>query len=757
MKGLLDIWKEMNRSERMQLKAFICLLGILLLLLLIVVGLLCARGGGEEVEPQPSESEEEEEHIPVVEQLHNVWIMEADREGLLCYVDGEERLLQIAVSVSREARGETKLYQTDVTSEPESVKEESGNQAGDSLGQQSHIQEEDGTGQQSRILAGEATGWQSDIQDTNWGTDAWFLALREQVADLVLTDGLVTGVSVKSQKVSGKVLAADQDGVWLEGQGRLEFTSDVQGYRLYREMTGATYRDLRIGFDFADFCLEEGKICAILLTREEAMETIRVLLKNSDYQGIYHDRVELTCDTDYTVQVLPAADSQGTVTSYPAGESLELSFPNTDLGNIAGIWPGQTSDSREEESMELTAQRGTRLLVTPTAQTGRIILQSVHRSQGIPAYRGSLELLWTEGGIVLINELPLEEYLYSVVPSEMPASYPQEALKAQAICARTYAYTHMQRAGYEALGAHVDDSSSYQVYNNILEQEAATAAVKATYGQLLMREDGVTPAETYYYSTSWGYGSDAHVWKTNSADSYGYIVPRHLNRVETSRVLAGDKAVEASAEAVGVEDLTQEDVFAAAIRSTDPGDFEAGEGWYRWTYTVKKLNPDRVLQQLQSRYEANDKLVLTQDGEDYISSPIGSFREIRNLTILTRGAGGVADELLIETDRGTYKVISEHNIRCVLCDGETKVRRQDGSQVAMSTLLPSAFFTIEIAREGEAVVGYNLTGGGFGHGVGMSQNGARSMAAEGYSAGDILRFFYEDCSVKEIYDDTEAD
>lgn len=55
------------------------------------------------------------------------------------------------------------------------------------------------------------------------------------------------------------------------------------------------------------------------------------------------------------------------------------------------------------------------------------------------------------------------------------------------------------------------------------------------------------------------------------------------------------------------------------------------------------------------------------------------------------------------------------------------------------------------------MVGYNLTGGGFGHGVGMSQNGARSMAAEGYGAEEILRFFYEGCSVKEIYDDAEAD
>lgn len=701
MKGLLKCWKEMNRSQRMQLKAFMCLLGIFLLLLLIIAGLLCAGGDDEEdKEPQPSDSEEEEEHIPVVERLHNVWIMEAGGEGLLCYIEGEERLLQLA--------------------EP----------------------------------AG-SDGARSGTEDADWGTDAWLLGLREQVADLELTDGLVTEVSVKSQKVSGKVLAADPGGVWLEGQGRLELAVDAQGYRLYRELAPVTYRDLRVGYDFADFCLEEGRICAILLAREEAMETIRVLLKNSDYQGIYHERVELTCDTDYTVQVLSDVDSQETVIGYSAGESLEITFPDTDLGNIAGVWPGQTPDMRTGENTELTARWGTRLIVTPTVRTGKVILQSVHRSQGIPAYRGSLELLWTQEGIVLVNELPLEEYLYSVVPSEMPASYPREALMAQAICARTYAYTHMQRAGYEELGAHVDDSSSYQVYNNILEQEAATAAVKATYGQLLMREDGVTPAETYYYSTSWGYGSDAHVWKTSSADSYGYIVPRHLSREEIGRVLAGEVA--AAADAAEAEDLTQEDVFAAAIRSTDPGDFEAGEGWYRWTYTVKKLDPDKVLQRLRSRYEANDKLVLTRDGEDYVSSPIGTFKEIRNLTILTRGAGGVADELLIETDRDTYKVISEHSIRYVLCDGETKVLRQDGSQVAMGTLLPRAFFTIEIAREGETVVGYNLTGGGFGHGVGMSQNGARSMAAQGYGAGDILRFFYEGCSVKEIYDDTEAD
>ena len=513
-------WKEMSKSERMQLKALVCLLGVFLLLLLAVVSLLHGRNHEEET---PQQDSVEQEHIPVVEHLHNVWVMEADERGLLCYVAGEERLLQVAASEDLGQRGTAgqpgSAGQGGTIGQPGSA-----GQSG-TMGQSGSAGQGGTIGQPGIVWQPENGLEQGDSQEEDWGTETWCLRVREQVADLELTDGLVTDVELKSQKVSGKVLGVDQEAVWLEGQGRLEFTREVQGYRLYRELMTVTYQDLRIGYDFADFCLEEGKICAILLAREEAMETIRVLLKNSDYQGIYHDRVELTCDTDYTVQVLSAANSQETVTLHTAGERMELTVP-----------------------------KGARLVVKPTVRTGKMILTSIRRSQGIPAYRGSLELLWTEGGTVLINELPLEEYLYSVVPSEMPASYPQEALKAQAICARTYAYTHMQRAGYEALGAHVDDSSSYQVYNNILEQEEATAAVKATYGQLLVREDGVTPAETYYYSTSWGYGSDAHVWKTSAADSYGYIVPRHLSRGEMGRVLTGT-AVETIGEAVGPEEL----------------------------------------------------------------------------------------------------------------------------------------------------------------------------------------------------------
>ena len=101
-------------------------------------------------------------------------------------------------------------------------------------------------------------------------------------------------------------------------------------------------------------------------------------------------------------------------------------------------------------------------------------------TSGQANYRGRLELVRREDGIVVINELPLEEYLYGVVPGEMPASYPLEALKSQAICARTYAYERLQRAGLPEYGAHVDDSTAFQVYQNLAEQGQTTQAVKET-------------------------------------------------------------------------------------------------------------------------------------------------------------------------------------------------------------------------------------------------------------------------------------
>jgi len=315
-------------------------------------------------------------------------------------------------------------------------------------------------------------------------------------------------------------------------------------------------------------------------------------------------------------------------------------------------------------------------------------------------YRGEIiykEASDRENGFVIINELPLEEYLYGVVPSEMPASYPMEALKAQAICARTYAVIYMMNPAYPDYEAHVNDTTSFQVYHNIEEQERTNRAVDETAGMLLMREDGQNLVETFYYSTSCGQTCEA---STNGE-------------------------------------------FKEYISRSYNGDFEAEESWYRWSCKIDHIDKAAMLQRMQKRYEVNHDHVLTMTGKDcYESLPVKELGTIRELFVSKRAEKGVAEELIISTDKNTYIIIGEYNIRYVLNDADAKIVKQDGNMVSMATLLPSAFISLDAIKDDGQVTGYEIMGGGYGHGIGMSQNGAKGMANAGYSTEDILEYFY---------------
>lgn len=677
-------WK-LDKSERMQLKALACILGIILLVILLITRWLLSLQ--EEEVPVP---------VPVITNLQNVWIMEVEDNGLVVFQEGEKVIYPYGTIISTVDDKQQEI--------PYQVPKEN----------------------------------------------------REQVADITLTDGCITQVVVKNEKINGKILSASTDSVELEGLGRIPISQEARGYRLYDTLSMCEITDLLMGYDFTDFVIENGEICAFLMAKEEAMEYIRVMLKSASYGGNLHESVTLTCDTEYTI-VYGSYDNQ----------AQELH----NAGEVVTIDPSSTYF------------QGERIQIIPSVLTGRITLSNVTRSQGEPSYRGTIELLKTTEGMAVINEVLLEEYLYCVVPSEMPASYPAEALKAQAVCARTYAYTHMLKAAYPQYGAHVDDSTSYQVYNNILEQEPTTTAVKDTYGQLLYTEDGRL-AGTYYYSTSCGLGSDATVWKSGSQEDFSYLKARAINQASMEQVLAREQtenenhdetvpdntddsnntalnttdsqAVSSSGVVQDLDRISQamcnEETFAAFIKGKSADDFEVTEGWYRWTYSVSEVNTAHMLEALQKRYAANEKLILTLEEGEFVSKPITKLGKLTDLYVAKRGSGGIAEDLHIVTDSQTIKVITEHNIRYVLNDGKTKILRQDGSEIASPNLLPSAFFVLDASKEKENVVGYTLTGGGYGHGVGMSQNGARSMAKEGYTAENILKFFYENCTLHNVYE-----
>ncbi|MDO4305633.1 MAG: SpoIID/LytB domain-containing protein [Eubacteriales bacterium] len=368
---------------------------------------------------------------------------------------------------------------------------------------------------------------------------------------------------------------------------------------------------------------------------------IRVLLMDTDFQSYFHDSVTV---------VYHQENCEERITYTP--ESPELA-----------------------DSPLIVAEK-----------EGGIRITTIERQQGNPLYEGTLEIRNTPDGLLLINELPLESYLESVVPSEMPSSYAREALKAQAVCARTYACRQMQEAVLKDYGADVDDSVRFQVYANIAPQESTTNAVQETAGQVLCQ--GGELIQAYYFSTSSGATSTDEIWGAEEAASY--------------------------------------------LKAVDC-DFDENEPWSSWRVTI----PWQALADRSAGY--------CPDKES--GGALGaSSGKLTALEITRKNQSGAVTGLHVITEDGSFQLTEEYSIREFLSPAGCTITEKDGSSVQGSTLLPSAYFTMETVP-GESVT---LLGRGYGHGVGMSQTAANQMALQGFTYPEILNYFFKDIEINQI-------
>ncbi len=373
---------------------------------------------------------------------------------------------------------------------------------------------------------------------------------------------------------------------------------------------------------------------------------IRVLLMTDGYRDIAHSEVVLS-------------SANGLILTY-GSETEECE------GEAVAVRP---DDARFQQGN-----------IQVRAKEGSIAVESLKRGCGTPEYDGMIELRTTAEGIVMVNELPVESYLCRVVPSEMPADYELEALKAQAVCARSFAFRQMESYGYPEYEAHVNDSTDYQVYGNSKPKESSTKAVTETAGETVRYDGNVVT--TYYYSTSCGNTTSVEAWGTKPADGNAYL-----------------KSV----------DVADKD-----------GDYERELPWYKWKAEV----PAQSMAESISRYTGKD---------------IGA---LHTLEVTGRGPGDVAVQITAAGEKGSVTVETENKIRTALA-GDYEIERQDGSRSKCSRLLPSAFITIE--KSGNTFI---ISGGGFGHGIGMSQNGANEMAKQGKAYKEILGLFYQGVTIE---------
>lgn len=323
-------------------------------------------------------------------------------------------------------------------------------------------------------------------------------------------------------------------------------------------------------------------------------------------------------------------------------------------------------------------------------------------------YRGKAEAHVNGSGTLAgINELPLEQYLYGVVPRELgPVAFPLlEAQKAQAVAARTYAIANIGRRagdGYD-LRATTDDqvyggyTAEYALSNRAVDE---TAGLVATYGG--------KPIDALYSSTSGGHTADNEESFASAAVPYLRGVP------DAERGDAFDHVPSLS-------------VFMAhanpiSLRAQKEGDAESDwSRYHRWTF-------EWTLPELSAVLSAS------------AGQPIGTVSAIN---VLSRGPSGRVLSIAFVTDAGTFTV-EKGAIRTFL-----KYLDAAGKQTA----LPSTLFYVEpiVDRLSKAVTGYRVFGGGFGHGVGLSQTGAVGLAQQGQDFAQILAHYYQGIDLTRQY------
>ncbi len=519
------------------------------------------------------------------------------------------------------------------------------------------------------------------------------------VADVTLKDGVVTKLVLKQQLLEAKVLRIGESFIELEGYGKLLLAEHARVYRLYGDREERTWQDVPIGYTTAAFVSDGERVCAALLLEEVEVSDIRVLIQTASYRGYYHESLECGSETEFYL-----SDGSERTDWLEAGDKVIV-------------------------TKALVEQYGGRLYLGTKKNEGRLLLYNVTRSVGVPAYRGTIEVALQGDKLVVVNEVGLEEYLYGVLPSEMPSSYGKEALKAQAVCARSYAYNQLMANRYRGFGAHVDDSVNCQVYQNYGENEAATGAVKETFGKIL-RKDGVC-ISAFYFSCSYGHTSDSDdVWGEDAG----------------MMILTGASQTEGE---VRTLDLREEEKFLEFLNS-DREWYDEDSVWFRWN-TVLGAELDEVLfTRLQERQKAVPSCVLKQVGENETTmtfdvGPVDAFGTLKDIRVIERSNSGLVTKLLLVGSKASYLVQKEYNIRYVLAPKNT-LYLKDGSTTSNLTMLPSGYFAVEAGENC-----FFLKGGGYGHGVGMSQYGAKYLAGKGKTCEEILQHFYRDVQVEYLY------
>ena len=315
--------------------------------------------------------------------------------------------------------------------------------------------------------------------------------------------------------------------------------------------------------------------------------------------------------------------------------------------------------------------------------------------KNMQSYKGIFYIYKESSGLVLVNQVGMEDYVAAVISSEIGEESPKEALKAQAVCARTY-IMKSQGKKYKKYNAKGDDSVSYQVYNKNVPGENSIKAANETKGTVMKYKGKLINA--YYFSTSWGYTTDYRIW--------GIKKQKYLKETNLTTI---------------TENISDEKIFDKYIKEK-PKSVEKKSPFYRWTtYLTTKQIENSIYKNM--------------------AVNVGT---INRMEINKRGAGGIVAQMTIYGDKRQISIVNQNQIRKILSSYYSTIKLSDKTKRTKLSMLPSAFISIKSVYKNNKLDGIKIYGGG------MSQSAACQMAKKGKGYKEILATFYNDVEITSL-------
>ena len=525
------------------------------------------------------------------------------------------------------------------------------------------------------------------------------------LADIKIKNDEILSINYYQETVNGTINRIDDTTLRLNNTNYV-LDEDFKVYlKTDEKISVSDKNELIIGQNIATFFTKgnENKIYGAIIDNNPKYEQIRVAINDSSYNNLYFNEIKLSSLNGLKILV----------------KGQEKSLQSLHIKNNQDFSIGENEI----------------IIIEPNNQDEGIIFENLKREYENPIFYGKLEICKNNNKYIVINQIDIEKYVEYVLASNSGEYKNLEMLKSLAIIYRTTAINYIQENTLKNIGANLDDSYKYQIYNNKDTQDIYKKATNETKGKILTSENKVIKP-TYFSYSSGVTANSGEIWADKDYHTYPAENKPYLQHIKDFSETIYEN----------LQDEVNANIF---YKTKDIDCIENDSKWFRWTTTLEESEINQINTNIKELYKNEKYFIKTLENDKYIYKPIDDIGKIKDINVKKRGEAGNIMELEIVGDKNTILLISDSIIKKAF--SLKYIVNNNGEREENILTLPSSYFVFDKIYDNDGYLKkITIYGGGYGHGVGLSMYGADKMAKENKDYTEILSKYYKNTKIEDI-------